>query len=298
MFGFSDLVTCAVLDNGFRFLASNPAHLEFILSPFICNESLRNLVGIEHVKNCVDYVTNNRIHIAPYYQLDMTKRPSLAVVASGSESIQFIGDYGSTSQREATLPPTVFTTWDAKNIKKDTMKVSKNSLLEKKIWPGVVVTNGIDYAIVKGIIVKDNADTVLCLDRDLPDNSRLTGWKAQSDTKDRGVVINSSVDDVVVQVKLTTTGDYSLHRLLSVVTRYCLKKNRLMFDSMGMQVATFSYSPPMLTESSDLEFESVLKIEAKMTDSWIEKDFDFPNRASNVEINMIAESPGEEDVQL
>lgn len=298
MFGFADLVTCAVLKSGLQYLSEHPRHLEFILSSFVCVPELRDLVGIEHVKDCIEFVTNNRVHVAPYYQIDIKKRPSLAVVSSGSEAMQFLGDYGRVQQSEMTLPPAVYVEWDAKAISKDTIKVAKALELEKKLWTGLVITNGTASAILRGILVRDGEDTVLCLDRDLPEHSRLTGWKAMSDDTTKGYIVHSSMDDVRVQIKLTTTGDYSLHRLLSVVTRYCLKHGRVMFDQMGMQVATFSYTPPIMTENTEFEYESLFTIEAKMTDSWVHEEFFFNDRTADTLISLTAEKTGGKDVKL
>jgi hypothetical protein len=298
MFGLADLVTCAVLKDGLQFLADHPAHLEFILGSFVNIPELKSLVGAEHIKECIEFITTNRMHVAPFYQIDIKKRPALSVVSSGSENVQFIGDYGSVQESRIVLPPRTYQSWDAKEISKCTMKVAKNLELEKKLWVGLVISNGTHSAILKGILVRDGEDTTLYLDREWDENPRLTGWSAQSDNTAKGYVVHSSMDDVRVQVKLTTNGDYTVHRLMSIVTRYCLKRGRLMFDRMGMQVATFNYTPPMLTDNTEFEFESVFTIDAKMMDSWIYEEFFLNDRTANVLLSTTVQSEESQDVVL
>jgi hypothetical protein len=163
------------------------------------------------------------------------------------------------------------------------------------------IKNG-DYATrLQGIKPGVNgADDTLYLKDTIPTTVLLKGWQAQSSERYRGITLNASMDDVTVQCKLTTNGDYSLHRLFSVVLRYCLKRGRLIFDSYGMQVASFSYTPPMLSDQDEMEYESVCTINCKVTDTWIEKDWITPDDAGKITIELFAHSnqPDTEDVEF
>lgn len=288
MFGISDLITVSVIRDGLKFLSNNPTHIEYILGQF-CIKSITDLVGIEHIKQCVDFIKNNRIEVYPFYQADMKKRPSVVVVASGAESMQFIGDFGAINLPIVTLPEIKYSEFNIKSIDGCTVKVSSNYNLESKLWKGMYISALGFQAKLEGILTRDNEDTILYLDKEVPENVSLVGWSATSSDRRKGAILNASTDDVVIQCKLTTTGDFSVHRLLAIVIRYCLKIGRLKFDEMGLQVATFSYSPPMLTDQDELEYESIFSITGKFTDHWIEREFDAPDDAANIDIGLIVE---------
>jgi hypothetical protein len=307
MFGISDLIVVSVIKDGLDFLSKNPYHLQFILGAF-CSDPIRNQVGDSHIKECIDFVTQNRIQVAPYYQLDMKRRPCIGVVASGAEAMQFLGDAAydsSCGDPCAILPPRVYCSFDAvgiKGIRRDVLLVPQELKLETKLWPGLHITNGPFSANLIGTKTNKSGNTELYLDTELPTGIALRGWSAQSDVRSRGVKVSASTDDVRVQMTLTTTGDLGVHRLLSIVLRYCLKRGRPFFDKNGLQVATYTYTPPIMSEQSEIEFESTCTIDGKFTDHWIESEFDVPDSAGDIQVNMIAHpiSPpaGREDVDL
>lgn len=290
MFGIADLITCAVIKNRLEFYAKNPLHLEFVLGGF-CSSPLLEMVGVDHLKHCIDFVVNNEIHVAPYYQLDATKRPSIAIVASGAENQQFIGDFGRFEQlAEKRLPPRVYASFDAKDIVnfRTGLAVSADLHLEEKLWPGLVITNGKFYATLRGVYVADGKETMIHLEEEIPEGTALNGWRAQSFAREKGIEVHSSMDAVTVQGQLATTGDPSVHRLLGVVLRSCLKSGRHIFDAYGMQVATFSYQPIVASETTELEFTSNFQIEAKFTDSWISREFDLSDPSDNLIFTTMA----------
>lgn len=298
--GIVDLATVAIIEDAFEFLSKNPRHLEFILSMYCRYPLLQKLVGTEHIKQCMEYVINNQIHVAPFYEMDLKKRPSIVVISSGTESQQFIGDYGTQEKQTKVLKPIIYAEFDAKKIGTDTISVAASYNLDQKLWVGVHVAQGDQVFKLRGILKKDKNTTVLHFDEDLPEGLSLKGWKAQSADREKGYVINASIDDVTVQMKLTTNGDFSVHRLMALVLRYAIKSRRLKFDEFGMQVANFSYSPPMSTDPEEQEFESVFTLTAKFTDHWIDREFDLPDSAANIDVCLTASSDEEnkEDVDL
>jgi hypothetical protein len=294
MFGMADLLTVAVINNGLQHLARNPFHLEFILGAF-AREPLQSMVGVEHIKQCVDFVTQNRIQVAPYYQLDIKRRPSIGVIAQGREEQQFLGDYGSQqvmNTQESALPPRIYATFDAiaVNSTNDGLLVAPGLKLTEKLWVGQILTNGKVTTRVAGILPSPDGiqpDTVLTKDM-LVAPVGLQGWKAQSMERAKGIVLNASQDLVTIQLSLSTTGDMGIHRLFQNVTRYCLKRGRLLFDSYGLQVATFSHTPMVASEPNEPEFESTFTIEARYTDAWIEKEFDLPDSTAKLVVDVDA----------
>ena len=287
-FGICDLITAEVIKDGLLHLSRNPKHIEHILGVFCANDLVLRNVGGDYLAQCIEFIMNNRVEVGPYYAIDVKRRPSVAIICSGVEETQFLGDYGSEEDLKINMPAVVYAQWDATSISKDTMVVTADYKLEKKLWPGMFISNGQHTVKLTGILKKDGTPTTLFLEPDLPDNTRLTAWTAQSSEKGKGAVVSASMDSVTVQCKLTTNGDFSIHRLLSIVIRYCLKRGRLIFDKYGMQVPTFSYTPPMLTEQDEHEFESVYTITARFTDTWIEREFDLQDGAANIVVDLCA----------
>jgi len=302
MFGLADLITVEVIKQGLEHLKRNPYHLEFILGSF-CQEPLRSSVGVEHIKQCIDFVTNNRISVAPYYEIDIKRRPSIAVVSQGREEQQYIGDYGDTRSAdlaEYNLPPRVYVNFNPTAFTADNqgMIVSRDLRLDEKLWPGIFLTNGTVTTKMRGILVRDGYPTTIYLEDKLPEGTSLPGWRAVSSPRGKGIVCSASTDTVTVQMTLTTTGELSIHRLLSVVLRYCLKRGRMTFESYGMQVPTYSYTTPIVSDQAELEMESTYTIESKYTDLWIDKEFDLQDQAANVSVGTIAQSETKADVPL
>jgi hypothetical protein len=284
MFGMSDLITCAVIKEGLEFFSKHPTHLEFILGGF-CQEPLYSMVGADHLHECISFVTQNKINVVPYYQLDGVNRPCIAVVSSGNEVQQFIGDFGRFGDLPSErLPPRVYAMFDALGIDnfRTGLLVSSALGLEKLLWPGVLITNGAFSATLRGINTTDGQPTRVHLESEIPENTPLNGWRAQSFVREKGIEVHNSMDQVNVQCQLITTGDPSIHRLLSVVLRACLKRGRPTFDKYGMQIATFGYQPIQPSENTEMEFTSVYSVEARFTDSWIYKEFDLADPSANV----------------
>jgi hypothetical protein len=102
------------------------------------------------------------------------------------------------------------------------------------------------------------------------------------------VSCNASTDMVTVQMNLCTTGDPSIHRLLSIVLRYCLKSGRMDFENMGFQVPIISYTTLLPSEQTELEWESTYTIEGKFTDSWIDREYLLNDDTDNIDLHVIA----------
>jgi hypothetical protein len=299
-FGIPDLAATVIIQDALDFLSKNPKHLEFILSMYCRYPRLQKFVGTKHLKDCMDYILENRIEVGPFYQVDIKRRPSISIVSSGAESQQFLGDYGTQQQQQKILPPLIYADFDATKIKGDTLTVPAGYKLESILWHGVFIANGTEIFKLEGIVAKAGKPTVLCLDREIPEGTSLKGWRACSDDRKKGYVINASIDDITIQLKLSTNGDFVIHRLLVILLRYCIKSRRMEFDNYGIQVASVNFSPPMLTDPDEMEFESVFTLSAKFTDHWIEKEFDLPDAAAKIDIGLIASSVDEEnqDVEL
>jgi hypothetical protein len=288
--GMADLLTVAVIKDGLNHLAKNPHHLEYILGAFAC-EPLRSFVGKEHIKDCVEFVTQNRIQVAPYYELDMKRRPSIGVVASGREEQLFLADAGDDSRyNRITMPARVYAEFDAMSISdsRDELVVSAGLKLDKILWIGLILSNGKQDTRITGILVRDGENTVIYLKDKLPEGTSLRGWKAKSQPRGEGTSCDASMDMVNIQLQLASTGDPSVHRLLAIVVRYCLKRGRMMFESNGLQVPIISYTALLSSESSEIEWESSFTIEAKFTELYPIYDFGLQDDTNNINLHLIA----------
>jgi hypothetical protein len=298
-FGISDLVTVVVIEDGLRHLAANPTHLHFIMSPFVCDDAVRKLVGTQYIDQVIEFVTKRKIFVTPVYQADEEKLPQITTIASQGEGQQFIGDYGYDLSNQRVLPPHVYTQFDVKNYQGDTLFVPPELHIEEKIWRNVYIRQGDFVATCIGIIPgTPGEETAILLDRDVPAKTSFTGWTSESAPEATGYVVNSSQDDVEVQVTLTTNGDYSIHRLLSIVTRYCLKRGRGLFNQHGMQVASFNQGMPLQNLDNDKLYQTTFTVRAKVTEHWIEKEYRGEDPSGRLDIDLIATEAGHADVDL
>lgn len=302
MIGIYDLLTVTILDRGFQFLSKNPHHIEFMLCGFNSNPLIADFVGKDYVKKAVQLISDTKIHVAPHFEYDIKRRPSIAVISSSHEDMIPIGEYGSTQiLGPGNCAPTVYASFDLKKINGDEITVSKEYGLKDKIWHNIyIVPSDGEIYKCKGVLARDGEDTVVYLDRPVKEGTLLKGWAAKSGAIENGYEINSSIDNVTVQCKLTTVGDSSTHRLWSMALQYVLKSQRPIFDGFGLQLAQFSSTPMMLTDNEESEYESVYTIEGKFTNSWIAREFSLIDPAARIDICLAAWSsaPNTEEVIL
>lgn len=301
MFGISDLLTVCVLEEAFEFLSRNPHHLEFVLCAFVQNKRLADKVGLEHIKECMDFVTNNRLQISTFYEADLEKFPSITVISSGAENQKFLGETGIDVTVDVNRE-IVYAEWTADSIDGDNMLVSGSYNLDKKLWPGLIIANedaSIEPVVLEGI-VEGEGTQALCLSAALPDGVPAGGWKAVSSGSFKKYALAASKDDTRVQCKLTTNGDLSVHRCLSIALRWALKRYRLRFDEYGMQEMTFSYTPPVVTDDTEHIYESIYTLDSQFTDHWIDKEYDTLPQGTNFGVSATAMNKEEEkeDVKL
>jgi len=295
MMGMADLVTTFVINDGLEQLAAHPDQCLFLLGAF-CGEPLNKLVNKDHINQAVELITSKKIIVAPYYELDMKYRPSVGIVASGVEDTQFLGDVGFI-QQSLVLNPVTYATFDIKAVNLDTVNVSAGLNLDQLLVLGCVISIGSFTAKLKGINVVAGQDTVLFLDTTIPPGTPFLNWKASSVPSSKAYEVLSSMDKVTIQVNLLTTGQSSVHRLIALIIRYCLKRGRQYFDQFGLQVPTFSYTPVICTDDSELEFQSTFTIETKVMDSWVFKEID-PTQIVGITTTLHSTNPADEDVIL
>lgn len=276
MFGMIDYIVIAGIKQRFQFLSENPRHLYYILQGLYCNPNIKALVGEQYIKEAVECIISQRVHIGPAYNLDMQKLPEITVISSGSEDQQFLGDYGSSSVQKI-CPPTIFENFDIISIKDNMITTSQDYHLDQKLWNGVFIGNGPFSAQLTAVNNTSDNKTILYLKDAIPEGTPLKGWVSMSDDQYRGVVYSASQDATTTSITLTNSGSYAQHYLYAAVLRYVLKSQRPFFDFNGLQVATMAYSIPVISDQKDQVYQSQFTLQGKFTESWIEREYDLPN---------------------
>ena len=284
-----ELITTVILQNKMEFLSKNPDHLNWMLSPFVTNRDVANLVGSQYVKQCVEYITNNKINIRPANEADIGKLPSIAIMSYQNESQQFVGDYGASMEQcniHEYAPETIHT-FDVISYSGDTIKAAKGQGTFEKIWPRLHAKQG-DF--VSRILQLHETDTevVITMEDNIPVGTPYKGWQAVTSKTHKFYDIGASLESVKVNVTLTTAGDYSLHRILVVLLRYCLKSSRLQFETMGLQTPTFSQQPVILVDDTQMIWQTPFMIQAVTADYWINGE-DLSNDSAQLNITMTPE---------
>ena len=261
-----EFITTTVIQNKLLFLSKNPDHLNFMLSALSKNKSVRDIVGPDYIKKCVDYIQNNRINIRPAHEADMTKLPAISVLYYQDESQQFIGDYGSQQESEHIneYEPETICEFDVTAYETNTLTFVQGQGTYDAIWPNLFAKNGNFVSRITNI-----SNTDMQLVDNVPSGTPFRNWQAITSENKKLYEIHASMDTTKVNVSLTTAGDYALHRLLVVLLRYCLKASRLDFENSGMQTPSFSQQPPILIDSEQLIWQTPFIISARITDYWI-----------------------------
>lgn len=298
MIGMSDLLLIQVLREGFDFLSKNPHHIRFALGDY---EGCTLKISEHILKESVSFFQNNAVYIGPYYDIQQNSPLGIAVQSQGSENELFVGDYGFTQElTEFRRPPTVFSSFTATSITEDRMGliVALSYNLDSKVWIGQFVSHSSLVSKVVGI-VKYSTHYLICLGDSIPEGADLRGWKTSSDLGGTIADMGVSGDNVQVDMSLFSYGDPSIHRLLSVLTRYILKQNRLKLIHTGLQKPTLSYSAMQCTDIEQFRYESTVRLSCIVFDYWIASERLITDSSSTrIDLDFIATSPPKADVPL
>ena len=285
-FPVAELITTAVIENRLDFLSKHPDHVNWMLSPFVTNSAVGRLVDARYVAECIKYITTVRPMVRPSYETDMAKLPSIVIASHQGESQQFLGDYGGESFVEE-IPPDILLTFNAVKAESNTLTTTDNQNVEETVWPGLYLRSGSFVSRVNSVY-KVDGQVIVQLDNDIPTGTSIRGCEIITSANQKWYQFGSSIDNVIVSITLSTAGDHAIHRLMSTVLRYCLKSGRLLFDSYGMQVATFSQQPVIVADDTQLVWQTAFTAEAKITDHWITAESELIG--APMSIDMIADN--------
>lgn len=274
MFAVADLIVLNAIESGLENLRLNPSHLEFILGKYEETSYMRELHGSAFVRQCKDLVLQNKIRLRPYYVLDAAKLPSVAVVAQYQESIQVLGDFG-TSEDVREIEPEVLGSLMAVGWGEEATDLIIGSAVEVCDWiyAGAYLRQDEWIGKINLIIPQENDRAIVSCDSEIPKN-RLIDWQVVTAPASRIATINASGNEATVSIDLKSSGDIETHKLLAMVIRYCLKKGRLLMDENGLQITTSSQNFPMAFDEEQGIFQTVFTLQGKIWDCWIQSESD------------------------
>ena len=294
MFGMADLIILEGVNRGLANFRANPSHLEFILSYLQTADEVKNF-GKDYVKNCIDYINNNKLIVKPYLSGDLNQIPNFVAGATYNETAQYLGQYGTEFTKEQT--PTIYATFDVESYDGNWVYLDPTQKIEDRVWPRMVVVAGSFIATVKSIMIRNCDTTIMELDKPIPKGTVFKGWKAQLYSEDRIFTCSASMERAIVQCKLTTSGDIGTHRVMCTVIRYCFKYSRLYMDSMGLQNTVVSQGLPVVVDDETPIFETMFSVEGDEHDFWIDHESTVP-AAFGFEVIAKSENNAEEDADL
>lgn len=291
MFGLTDMIVVGVIEDALKDLGNNPIKLEFILGGLSNLQFIRNKISTNHVKNIIDFIQENRIHVNTAYDLDIDRIPSIIVGSQGSESVQIMGDYaGSNISIDSCqdVLPKQYAEWLSSSYSGDELVVSHDYGLTSKLWRNVFIRNGNYITQLVGMTIGGAYDTLFLKDP-IPEGTPLSGWVAQSDFRAFSADLGFSADNVDVTCQIRTSGDVYLNKILSIIVRYALKSFRSQFAYYGINLPTISYSMPQPADGgSEIIWESTVNMSATVNDYWIQRVSELPDRGSGIEVDVTA----------
>jgi hypothetical protein len=289
MFALADLITIEVLNAGIENLRNNPHHLEYILRGYHQSPFLKKIHGSQYIRQFKEWLKNNSIKIQPYYALDTNILPNITVTATYDESTTFFGDYGNTCKDEITDGDCV-ADFDAIAISADKMEmyVYNSYNLTSSLLPGMILKN-VDYEGKIEYITSD-VESGLTTIRSTSELPRvLGGWRAEISAPIRKVTVNSSLNQVTVFVKVKSSGDVELHKLLCMLTRYCLKYGRMNFENLGLMKSHFGQGMMVLEDPDQSIYASSFTITGEIGDWWIISEDEVPTSYNIVSLEAVRE---------
>jgi hypothetical protein len=292
MFGLADLIVIEGINRGLANLRANPSHFEFILSYLESVDGLKNF-GKDYVKNCVDFINNNKLLVKPYLSPDLNQVPSFVVGATYNEVAQYLGQYGTEFTKQQT--PKIYATFDVESYEDNWVYLDPLQKIEENVWPRMVVSACPFSATIKSIMIRNGNTTILELDRPVPEGTDFKGWTAQLYSEDRIFTCSTSMERATVQCKLTTSGDIATHRVMCTVIRYCFKYSRLYMDSVGLQNTVISQGLPVVSDDEAPIFETMFSLEGDEHDFWIDHESTVP---ALIGLESIAISDNPDDAKV
>jgi len=255
----------------FTRLSKNTDEVFCLLSNYIFHPFVSQIYGAKYIDQAIKWIQDNegKINYCLGYRLDTAKIPSISVMfEGGTESRQFIGDYG--SDQHVSIHPVEYANVTATKVNEDgSVFFEDETKLSDKIWRGLLAINEKKGYIVKDIIRRDWGTTVY-FDSKVEPTQNLLEWKFYSSANTELWTTGTSLDRVTINVYVDVAGDPELCELLSQIVRYILKQSRLSLISNGLNEISFKYSPIQKNNSMEQNvWTSQHTVTGDLTDQWL-----------------------------
>ena len=296
MFALSDMIIIEIIEKGLENLRLNPHHLDYILGTYSSTPFLRNIHGKDYTKHCMDLVLNNKIQVSPYYVLNNMQLPHIAVVATYSEAEMMLGDYVGSNIEE--LPPRTLGTFDAVSIAPDGLSIFVPNAysVSEFAFPGTYLHNG-NFKSQIEMTIPGNTQTQIYIKNVMP--NKLVGWTVKTMSTSCVATINASGNNCTVMIKLKSSGDVEVHKLLCLILRYCLRFGRIYLEGHNLYLSTTNQDMLVLEDESQQIFATVFSMSGKSFDFWIESEHRNPDHISlEVDAVPVSIENGDEAVVL
>jgi hypothetical protein len=265
----------------FKRLSQHPEYMNFILGGYAYNPSMSNIYGAKFVDNAVTWFKNNEktFNYVLGYRLDMSKVPSVSVMASGgTESRQIIGDYDGAEFVD--IYPQKFTTFHASGVSDEGwLIVPKEYNLEQTIWRGLTIArDGVEPKTITGLLKLEDENLLIEANSPFSLEEGLSDWQIYSCSNAKRYAIGSSFDRISVQIYMDVPGDPELCEMMSSVMRAALKNARMYLIANGLNEVSIAYSPIGKNESYGgvNVWTAQFTLNAVMTDRWIMNESVLP----------------------
>lgn len=275
MFVLPDLYTLYILEDYFTKLKNNPEILNYALTGYTRFTKMIEKTGQNYVKDSIEYIYDNKIRFIPGYEIDSESIPCISTLSYSGEEGQFIGDtglqdldYNHLTPQNQKIQPTIYNKFKALSYNNSDLIVPIEYDLISKLWRNVFIVNRSFSSQVTGMR-NDGNTTILSLNKEIPTILDKNSWQSQSGPQSFIASLGASQDRVTVLIKLITSGDYSVHRLLSVILRLALKSSRMSFENAGLQIPSYSFQMPQPFNSGVKGFESTVIMNTLITDHWL-----------------------------
>jgi len=276
MFYQADFLTQQILNK--KLMELTTPQLEFILWNY-CNLSQNPANFFRQIQ---EIILNRLLPIRLAGTVRQDDRDYITIISSGSESKQFLGDYG--DKMESQISPKIYEECAPISFDGSYYIFPKFA----KIWKQQCIYLNKQLYQVEDLIITDDIKLKTSIQDGL--NQK---WLFVSPFLKVSETVNTSMDAVNISIDLVTTGDSQVHQAYQILLRYLLKSSRLDFEFHGLNTPTYSWSNMQLMKQADNNvFMTSFQLRGLMQDRWIQSIEPFYETVYEYNINNITINDG------
>lgn len=262
----ADMIVISAVERAIENLKKNPSQLEFILqNNYNITTKINNKFGQNYIKKAMKIILDSNLHITPYYVLNETIFPSLAVISNQQESENFCADYGELQQQEVTIQkePLYYENITNKIISvvyNDTETILTLATLNEDEVSKYYFINNVQIID----IIKQENQYIITIPVITPTNKFIL---QSSIARYKNLTIHNYISNCNTIAQLRTTGDIEIHRLWCIIIEYALHHQKLYIDSLGYQNIKISRDFSTLQDQENSIFVTSFNISGSYTNN-------------------------------